>query len=346
MKINFNFTPTCIGSLSYTNAGEACKKILQGFAEIPFWPQLPKRSFLENMYVQYSEGLPNVKINEKEKTVSLHTSPDLAGGIERTYEKFLSGDLDYFAISEKYAEGLYEFLKQAEKNPPKDLKFVKGQVTGPVSFGLAVLDENKQSIFYNQELQEALTKVLCMKAKWQIKKLREVHDKVIIFIDEPYMVSIGSSYVNIRPEDAVKRINEVIEEIHKDGALAGIHCCGNTDWGLLLGTELDIISFDAYDYLESIALYPDALKKFITSGKCIAWGIVPTSEEKGEKADSLLDKLEQGFEKLAKKDIKKEAFLNASLVTPSCGCGTLTETRTDEVLALTLQVAGRLRERK
>lgn len=346
MKPDFNFTPTCIGSLPYTNAAEACKKILREFSEIPFWPQLPKRSFLENMYVQYSEGLPNVIINEKDKTVSLRTSPDLAGGIERAYEKFLSDDLDYFAISEKYAEGLYEFLKQFKNNPPKNLKFVKGQVTGPVSFGLAVLDENKQSIFYNRELQEVLTKVLCMKAKWQIKKLRQLHDKVIIFIDEPYMVSIGSSYVNIKAEDAVKRINEVIEEIHNGGALAGIHCCGNTDWGLLLGTELDIISFDAYDYVKSISLYPDALKKFITSGKCIAWGIVPTSDEKGEKADLLLDRLGQGFETLAKKGIKKEDFLNASLVTPSCGCGTLTEARTGEVLELTLQVAARLREKK
>jgi len=346
MRIKFNFSPTCIGSVPYAGAEEATKRILSRFTEIPFWPQLPKRSYLENMYAQYSEGLPRVLIDEDRKNMHVDTTGDLTGEIEKVYEKYLSSDLEYFAISPEHALGFHEFLEQLKKEKPKGLKFVKGHVTGPVSFGMAVLDENKQSIFYNQELKEVLTKVLCMKVRWQIKKLKEVHPDVIIFIDEPYMVSIGSSFVNINPVDAVERINELIEEVHSSGALCGIHCCGNTDWGLLLGTDIDIINFDAYDFINSICLYPKELKKFLAGDKSIAWGIVPTTGGNKEDSSSLVKHLKKGFDTLAEKGIEKEAFLDTSLITPSCGCGTLGEAETDQVLKLALDVSEILRAGK
>jgi len=344
MKLNFNFSPTCIGSVPHTDAKEICEKILTSFKNIPFWPQLPKRSFLENMYAQYSEGLPNIKIDEKKKSIYLDTSDNLSSKIEAVYEKYLSEDLGYFAITEAYAKGFYEFVKQVKNKKPKSLKFVKGQVTGPVSFGLAVVDEMRQPIFHNQELQEVLTKVLCMKIKWQVRKLKEICDKVIICIDEPYMVSIGSSYINIKPEEAAKRIKELVEEVHKEGAVAGIHCCGNTDWGMLLKMGIDIINLDAYDFIESISLYPEELKKFLQSGKCVAWGIVPTDAGKEDNLDVLLDKLNKGFDILSRKGIERKSFLGSSLVTPSCGCGTLSVSQTEKVFELTLKISKKLKD--
>ena len=158
------------------------------------------------------------------------------------------------------------------------------------------------------------------------------------------MVSIGSSYVNIKPQDAVKRIEELITEIHNAGALAGIHCCGNTDWGMLLKTGIDIINFDAYEFSESISLYPLELKEFLKSGKAIAWGIVPTSKDKQEQKDSLIKRLNKGFDILAQKDILKKNFLETSLITPSCGCGTLSVAESEKVFNLTLEVSDELRK--
>ena len=56
-----SFNTTGIGSLPHTDPVEACKIILDS-VDIPFWPQLPHRSFLESMVPMYSEGFPFIRI--------------------------------------------------------------------------------------------------------------------------------------------------------------------------------------------------------------------------------------------------------------------------------------------
>ncbi|MCK4416880.1 MAG: hypothetical protein KAV99_01780 [Candidatus Latescibacteria bacterium] len=49
------------------------------------------------------------------------------------------------------------------------------------------------------------------------------------------MAGFGSSvFVSIHEEDTLNDLGEVIDAIHAEGGLAGTHCCGNTDWALLL----------------------------------------------------------------------------------------------------------------
>ena len=71
-------------------------------------------------------------------------------------------------------------------------------------------------------------------------------------------------------------LDEVIDAVHAQGALAGVHVCANTDWSLLLDSQVDIINFDAYGYFDKFVLYGDLLKQFIASGRYLAWGLVPT----------------------------------------------------------------------
>ena len=54
--------PTALGSLPIVDPTEACRLMTQSFPAIPVWPQLPKRTYLENMYVQFSEGLSLIHI--------------------------------------------------------------------------------------------------------------------------------------------------------------------------------------------------------------------------------------------------------------------------------------------
>ncbi len=332
----FNFEATGIGSLPFKDPKAACRLVFDNFKHIPFWPQLNNRSFKEHMYCQFSEGLPGIVIDEKKRSIYID-SERAASGMEKAYQKYLDQDLDYFKISEPFAEGFYEFIGSFKKEAPA-AKFVKGHVTGPVSFALSVTDEKKRSLIYDKDIFDLVTKVLVMKARWQIRELKKLSRDVIIFIDEPYLVSIGSSYVNIPVDDVIRSLDEIFSAIREAGALSGIHCCGNTDWPLLLKRGVDILNFDAYNFRNEFFLYHQDIRDFIGRGSTIAWGIVPSSSVADSTTPEDVGKrLKDALKVLEDKGIDGSKI--SSLVTPSCGLGTLDEQMAKRIIEMTGRVS-------
>ncbi|MBE0449133.1 MAG: methionine synthase [Actinobacteria bacterium] len=318
---------TAIGSVPHMDAGAACSLILDNLYHIPMWPQLPNISFKENMYVQYSEGMPGITIDEVERRVYFDTAKDIIGELETLFRSYLAEEIDAFAIGQDYARGLYTFLELLSREQYPEIKILKGHITGPISMGLAVSDQSKKPGLYDDVLREGFIKTLAMKAKYQVKRFKEVRPNLptLIFIDEPYLMSYGSALISLNRDQAVGYLEEVIGAI--DG-LTGIHCCGNTDWSLLAETSVDIISFDAYSYSETIALYPKEMKAFLDRGGILAWGIVPSGlplpdQVARESVASLVERLEAGMQLLVDKGIDKELLLNQALITPNCGTGSM-----------------------
>ena len=128
--------------------------------------------------------------------------------------------------------------------------------------------------------------------------------------------------------------------------LKGMHCCGNTDWSLLLSTSVDILNLDAYEYAEALALYPDEVGAFLERGGIIAWGIVPASDQALEETvDSLVERFHEALGLLAAKGLHMDDLLASALIMPSCGCGSLSVETAERVLELTGEVAKALQER-
>ncbi len=332
----FNFEATGIGSLPFKDPKAACRLVFDSFKSIPFWPQLNNRSFKEHMYCQFSEGLPGIVIDEKKRSIYID-SERAASGMEKAYQKYLDHDLNYFRISEPFAAGLYEFIG-AFKKEAASARFVKGHVTGPVSFALSVTDENKRSLIYDKDVFDLITKVLAMKARWQIRELKKLSGDVIIFIDEPYLVSIGSSYVNIPMDDVIRSLDEIFSAIKEEGALSGVHCCGNTDWPLLLKRGVDILNFDAYNFRNEFFLYHRDIGNFVERGSTIAWGIIPSSSAvDSETPEGIAKRLKDALKALEDKGVDGSKI--SSLVTPSCGLGTLGEEMAGRIAGLTGRVS-------
>ncbi|HAX61022.1 MAG TPA: methionine synthase [Elusimicrobia bacterium] len=334
---------TAVGSMPHIDEYKAVEFIMNNL-DIPIWPQLPKKNFKENMYVQYSEGFPCLIINEQEQKIFFALDGDVLPALEKFYEKIISDDLEYFKISTQYASGFYEFTSQltACRLP---LIAVKGQVTGPITFGLKVTDKNNRSIFYNEQFVDVVVKTLTMKARWQIRELAKVSRdaKIIMFIDEPYLSAFGSAFTQVSREEVIKCLNEVIEGIHKENALSGVHCCGNTDWSILIDTDIDVISFDAFSFFDGLTLYPEKLNKFFERGGVLAWGIVPSSDLiNSETVESLTENFLGKREKLIKKGIDEKAVKSRYIITPSCGVGSLSEKLAEKIIITTKNVAENL----
>jgi hypothetical protein len=185
---------------------------------------------------------------------------------------------------------------------------------------------------------------------WQMTQLSRFGLPVMIFLDEPALLGFGSqTFITVSREDVIGDINEVVVAIHGMGGLAGVHCEENTDWSLLMETELDILDFDAYDHMQAITLYPAELHTFLERGGVLGWGIVPTLDREAaatETLPSLLARFDEGLERLERKGFQRELLLRRALITPSCGAGgVLTEPLAERVLGLLRELSTALRER-
>jgi hypothetical protein len=147
---------------------------------------LPRRSFRESIYNQYSAGLPGLVIDNAQEKIYLDTSGDLAPALEAFYARCLSDDVASFALAPDEAAGFYALLDALWATPGE---WVKGQVMGPFSFGLTVTDQNRRASLYDETLADVIVKNVAMKARWQVQQLRAARPNVLICVDEPYMVS-------------------------------------------------------------------------------------------------------------------------------------------------------------
>lgn len=347
-----SFTPKCtataIGSLPHAKAEDAVRVVLENIPDAPIWPQLPANGMNEQMEVQYSEGLPRVVIDREKERMYVDTTGDYSMDLATFYENFLMENLDYFQITPSFSKGIYA-MEAALQAAGGTRPFVKVQTTGPISFGLTIVDENKRAIYYNPEFIDCMVKGLAMKCRWQIEKFKGFAENVICFIDEPILSAFGSStYVSVSRDDVVAKLNEVVETVHAAGAIAGVHCCGNTEWSILIDAGVDLVNFDAFDFGDSIALYPQAVKAHLEAGKGLAWGVVPTSSAKiqGQTVESLVAKFDAGVDNLAKAaGLDRELILNQAMITPSCGTGSLPVADAELVFSLLGKTSTALRER-
>lgn len=344
MEFKHPFIATGIGSFPHRDEKEVFGLILDHFPQIPFWPQLPRRSFREGILVQYSQGFPSLRWDEKGHKVWVDTSQGFETEVETFYQRLEKGETEPFQITEDYARGIHILEDLALEKHRENILYIKGQITGPVTFGLSLTDQEKKPVFYDPTLRDILLKHLSSKARWMEKRFNDLFPgiKTILFFDEPSLSSFGSAFSGLNRDDVTHSLNECLDGIK---GLKGVHCCGNTDWSLLLSTKLDILSFDAYGFLENLSLYPKELRAFLERGGILAWGIVPTSEAiLKEDAQSLISRLKEGIATLANEGIDP-ALLQRAMITPSCGTASLSIPLSERVCQVTAEVSKRLQDK-
>ena len=349
-----NGLPALIGSLPVSNHNEATRLVLDYTPEIPLWIQLPARKE-EGMMTQFLPGLPGLTAGKNKFFINTEKDSFETDLLE-FYEEYIAVTENETALSDsrfvlsiETAAGFFEFMKQLDGYAPL-LAAVKGQITGPITLATGTFDQNDKAVFYDERCRDAIVKLLALKARWQVRQLSTYDHPVIIFFDEPALAGFGSSaFISISREDISACLNEVIESVHDEGGLAGIHVCANTEWSLILNSTADIVSFDAYSYFDRFILYSDEIKSFLAAGGILAWGIVPTLNSEAlekETCDSLVALWEKQAGQIEALGIERSLLIAQSLITPSCGAGSLSQSLAVRALELTRDVSIKIRKNK
>jgi hypothetical protein len=329
-------TITAIGSMPHTNAQKATDLIISRLKKAPHIPQLSKGDPREQMWIQCTENLPCFKVDFDNLKYYFDTSGDFMPEVECFYSHYLEiiegQPADYFKISEEYGKGIHLFRKLIQELPEKP-QTIKLQVTGPMSFALTVTDENDRAIFYNDTFKDIAIKGMAMKAAWLIDSFKNMADNLIVFFDEPCLSAYGSSaYMGVSRNDVIAALDDVIEIVQQRGAIPGVHCCGNTDWGLLMDTKTQIINFDAVDYMHTMSLYTDKLNGYLEKNGILAWGAVQNDKRiENEQFNDVTNRIKSGIQDLTKVGVSRDLLTRKILVTPACGCAGLDTYLTEKV---------------
>jgi len=265
MLENANLRTTAMGIMPHRDSRKALELSLS--LDIPFWPQLPNFSFFEDMYVQTSENFPGIEIDEEKGRISFNTEK-----FRREIDHYFSlmGEEKTYEMSERYSSLFKRFISL-------DLSgyyAIRGQVTGPVSFGFKVLDEELKPIIYNEEVRPVLFDFIQRKVNRQFQILREKNGNAFVWVDEPGLAYIFSGFTGYNDQHAKKDYREFMSGIEGP---KGLHLCAEVNLPYLLELGLDLLSFDAIQIGFVSQEYGESIGEFIKRGGVMCWGIVPAN---------------------------------------------------------------------
>ena len=337
MPIPGNLLTTAMAVMPHEDVDKALEVALS--MDIPFWPQLPHYCYYEDMYVQASEHFPGILLNMEERTLRFSTEKFLEE-LEEAMGHF--DDPEYFDISDTYSVVYHRFLDLDFARRPA----IRGQLEGPISFGLNVVDENDRPILFNDTVRLVMLDFMARRVNIQLKRLKKKNPNAFMFVDEPGLQFLWSAMAGYGDQAAREDMDSFFTMIERP---RGVHLCGNPDWDFLLGMDLDILSLDIYTNNEIFVSYAKSVGRFLDRGGTLVWGIVPTNFEPFEKEGipSLISRLEDVWLALDQKGIDREFLLSRSLLSPATCCliNPDRETTVEKAFDVVRELSGTLRDR-
>ena len=310
MPIPGNLLTTAMAVMPHQNVDRAIELALT--LDIPFWPQLPRLNYYEDMYVQASEHFPGIMLALDQKTLRFSIDRFILE-LEDTLTHF--EEPEYFDISPTYSAVYHRFLNMDHSNRPA----IRGQLEGPISFGFNVMDQDDRPILFNDSVRPFMFEFMARRVNVQLNRLKLLNANAFMFIDEPGLQFLFSALSGYNDRAAKTDVEAFLATIDRP---RGIHLCGNPDWDFLLSMDMDILSLDIYTNGEVFSSYSESIKRFLNRGGVLVWGIVPTNVEpfSKESLDSLVVQLETRWTVLQKKGIDRDFLLSRSLLSPATCC--------------------------
>jgi hypothetical protein len=230
---------TGIGSLPHTQMELALQMALA--VDVPYLPQLPSQNPSELMVPAALEGLPGLEAGEDGAcTVELGAWEAGRAALEARIDAAVrSGDASAFLPGVAAARALRPFLWEARE---RKLAFAKAQLAGPATVRWSSRLSTGEPLSEHPGLDAQVFRLLLVRSLALVQAVRAAGATAIFYLDEPGLYALDTT--DPAHLAALTEIRLLVAALRQQGALVGLHCCGNTRWSALLDLGIDLLSFD------------------------------------------------------------------------------------------------------
>lgn len=329
---------TGIGSLPHTQQELALQMALQ--VDVPYLPQLPVGYPQELMLPAALDGLPGLSFGaEGLCSIDLEQWGREREAFGVAIEVALqSGELGRFEPTAQASRCWKPFLWEVEN---RKLAFAKVQLAGPLTVRWVAQAKSGVPISEVEGLDQQIFRLLLAKSLALVKAVRRAGATPILYLDEPGLYALDRK--NPRHLLALQELRVLIMAVQREGALVGVHCCGNTDWARLLELGLDILSIDVRLSLDAVLEERAAFLGFLASGAALSLGVIPTDLSSAYQVEELVESVEAAF-RATLPGAELAAVLGQTLVTPACGLAMRSVVDAERIFGEVRQAQGLLRE--
>jgi hypothetical protein len=316
---------TAIGSLPHQDADAAAALVLRCIPELPAAPQLPNRSPLEGMIVQWARAIDGVDV-APDGSLSVRADLDVRADIDPTFDPIAHG-------------GLLAFLDAADAQP-MPAKRVKVQCAGPLTLAVALIDAGADSDTAFALGARAARLWSCALEDLVARRLPGA--AVLCCFDEPALVKWDTT----RELDADLVDRETATDLLSSAlaaptCLTAVHVCGRGNLRLALDAGPRLVHFDvaALD-LDDAA----QLSRYLEGGGWVIWGAVPSDRPVGEHAAPIWRALLDTWCELTRRGCDPSRLRSQALVAPACGLAGHGVSQAERTLLLAREIGGRVHD--
>ncbi|MBX5481441.1 MAG: hypothetical protein IRZ16_06280 [Myxococcaceae bacterium] len=305
---------TGIGSLPHTQLELGLQAALQ--VDIPYLPQLPNGNPHEFMIASAIERLPGLRVDaDGGVVIDADEWKAQRDAFEQELESALaSRELGAFEPTPQGCRAWNPFLFEVEA---RRLALAKVQIAGPATVRWVAKTSTGEVASDVPELDRQIYRLILARAVAMVRRVRRAGATPLCYLDEPGLYALDRR--DPRHLMVLQELRLLIVALQNEGALVGLHCCGNTDWAALLDLGLNLISVDARLSLDAFLDTGEALFRYFDGGGALSLGIIPTDLSSTWSVEELVDAVETSLRATFKDPRTFAEVAGRSLLTPACG---------------------------
>jgi hypothetical protein len=198
MPIPGNLLTTAMAVMPHTDVKRAIDIALT--MDIPYWPQLPRLNYYEDMYVQAAEHFPGILLDLEKQTLKFSMDKFIEE-LEDVMAHFDSPEI--FDISPQYSAVYHRFLELDLSDRPA----IRGQLEGPISFGFNVIDQDDRPIIFDDTVRPFMLEFMAKRVNVQLNRLKQMNENAFMFVEEPglqFLFSAMSGHGDVKAKTDIE----------------------------------------------------------------------------------------------------------------------------------------------